>query len=1211
MSTRVKSLELQGYKTFATSTVFEFANTVTAIVGPNGSGKSNIVDALRWVLGEQSYSLLRGKKTEDMIFAGSEQRARSGMASATLTFNNDTGWLPIDFSEVAIARRAYRDGQNEYVLNGQRVRLKDVSELLSKSGLAERTYTIIGQGLVDAALSLKAEERRRLFEEAAGIGLYRSRREEALRRLENTQRNLERVHDILTELRPHMRNLERQAEKAREYDRMKAELRIILREWYGYHWHQAQDRIIDARETTRIQEKSLANSRREQNELDGKLTSTRKNITELRENINLWRKSVSSHQSDREKILRDIAVIEERIRSSQEQYEIVKSELARASDELAQRETFFEKAQKSINEQNQELVRTQLTTAQTIEELQNIQASRIEGEDKLSNIRNEIAKLVAQKSYLETLLAEKIEQAGLKRNELTTIGLSLEELDKQFTKDKVQVEDSRKELEKIFTSKLNITTQLDEVVLLLEQNLDRKSNANNRLSELINERDRLSANLELMADNQRITTGYGLGALSIESEGKHLGSGEHFGVLRKIIKIPSKYELAIAAALGDYLDVVILDNEKNLEKYLDILTSNNVRGALLPITTIKMTKAGGNIKKYTGVVDFASELIEVPAYIKTAVELLLGSVLVVENRKTANNILNAINQFSDDELKAIGDLRIATLEGEIFHLNGLVIGGLESRVDSLRIEKRQGEYLDQLKFIEKEIDDVNQVLLDLSQEIQDQSRKREELEKAINELNRQEELKRNDNNTFSVELDRNEIQRNFLYKQRTIFETDVKEETEKVRELKEELADINSLLVIKEALLQEKEQAIEKEKPLEELRERVTQWKTRLAVLERSVEDSANQIEERQRIYERAKADFEALQNRLIQLEDTKKSLEEKRDSLAGMETTIVEELKRIQALLEPAEQSLNKEELHQQELVILEAKARQALNLAEHQYAQARIVLAQQEETLETLKHRIEDDFGLVSFEYSDGISGPKPLPIEGMVEQLPIVKVLTPEIEENLKEQRTALRRLGAINPEAQSEYHEIRDRFQFLNDQIDDLRKAEADIRVVINELDELMQREFQQTFIDVADEFTQIFTRLFGGGSARLVLTNPDDLSLSGIDIEARLPGRREQGLSLLSGGERSLAATSLVFALLKVSPTPFCVLDEVDAMLDESNTGRFRDLLNELSRNTQFVVITHNRNTVQVADVIYGVTMGRDSSSQVISLKMKDVMEEVI
>src|SRR5512139_1557201 len=234
---RLKSLELHGYKTFASKTVFEFGETVTAIVGPNGSGKSNIADSLRWVLGEQSYHLLRGKKTEDMIFSGSELRPRSGMASATVTFDNSDGWLPIDFSEVAITRRAYRDGENEYLINGQKVRLRDVSELLAQSGLAERTYTIIGQGLVDAALALKAEDRRRLFEEAAGIGLYRSRREDALRRLETTGRNLERVHDILAELQPRLRSLERQAKRAQEYDQMKSDLKVVLREWYGYHWH--------------------------------------------------------------------------------------------------------------------------------------------------------------------------------------------------------------------------------------------------------------------------------------------------------------------------------------------------------------------------------------------------------------------------------------------------------------------------------------------------------------------------------------------------------------------------------------------------------------------------------------------------------------------------------------------------------------------------------------------------------------------------------------------------------------------------------------------------------------------------------------------------------------------------------------------------------------------------------------------------------------
>jgi len=279
---------------------------------------------------------------------------------------------------------------------------------------------------------------------------------------------------------------------------------------------------------------------------------------------------------------------------------------------------------------------------------------------------------------------------------------------------------------------------------------------------------------------------------------------------------------------------------------------------------------------------------------------------------------------------------------------------------------------------------------------------------------------------------------------------------------------------------------------------------------------------------------------------------------------------------------------------------------MAEHFHAQARIVLARRQEALQSLRRRIEEDFGLVAFEYEEQVSGPTPLPMAGMVEQLPAVKQLSTDIEENIKRQRAQLRRMGAINPEAQAEYQEVKQRHEFLTTQVADLQKAEQDIRQVIAELDGIMQREFRRTFEAVAAEFRQIFTRLFGGGSARLLLTEPDDLNISGIDIEARLPGRRMQGLSLLSGGERSLTAASLVFALLKVSPTPFCVLDEVDAMLDEANVGRFRDLLRELSERTQFVIVTHNRNTVQAADVIYGVTMGRDSSSQVLSLRLDEV-----
>ncbi len=275
MLIRLKSLELHGYKTFADQTRFEFPGAVTAIVGPNGSGKSNIADSLRWVLGEQSYSLLRGKKTDDMIFYGSEQRARASMASATITFDNSDGWLPIDFSEVAVTRRAYRDGQNEYLLNGQRVRLKEISELLAQSGLAERTYTIIGQGLVDTALALKPDERRKLFEEAAGIGLYRSRKEEALHRLDTTRRNLERVQDILAELKPRLSSLERQARKAQEYEQVRADLRMLLRDWYGYHWHRTQKEVKRAQSTLAEQEKHLIEARRAAGNVGGRITEQR------------------------------------------------------------------------------------------------------------------------------------------------------------------------------------------------------------------------------------------------------------------------------------------------------------------------------------------------------------------------------------------------------------------------------------------------------------------------------------------------------------------------------------------------------------------------------------------------------------------------------------------------------------------------------------------------------------------------------------------------------------------------------------------------------------------------------------------------------------------------------------------------------------------------------------------------------------------------
>ena len=334
MPPRLKSLELHGYKTFASRTEFQFPGMTTAIVGPNGSGKSNIADALRWVLGEQSYSLLRGRKTEDMIFNGSEQRARAGMASATITFDNEDSWLPIDFSEVAITRRAYRDGNNEYLLNGQRVRLREISELLAQSGLAERTYTIIGQGLVDAALALKPEERRRLFEEAAGIGLYRARREESINRLETTRRNLERVQDILAELEPRLRSLERQARRALEYDRLRSDLRELLKEWYGFHWHQMQAELVHTKEVLHAQDSRLEMAQKRYEEINQEVVIFRTQIGEIRDCLNTWYSKSSELHRNREQVSRELAILEERQRAFADQRQNHQSDLARLEGEI-------------------------------------------------------------------------------------------------------------------------------------------------------------------------------------------------------------------------------------------------------------------------------------------------------------------------------------------------------------------------------------------------------------------------------------------------------------------------------------------------------------------------------------------------------------------------------------------------------------------------------------------------------------------------------------------------------------------------------------------------------------------------------------------------------------------------------------------------------------------------------------------------------------
>lgn len=1195
---RLKSLELQGYKTFALPTEFQFSEKVTAIVGPNGSGKSNIADALRWVLGEQSFSLLRGKKTEDMIFAGSEQRSRASMASATIIFDNSEGWLPIDFTEVAVARRAYRDGGNEYLLNGQRVRLKDVSELLAKSGLAERTYTIIGQGLVDTALSLKADERRRLFEEAAGIGLYRSRREEALRRLDNTRRNLERIQDILSELRPRLRSLERAARRAREYEQISADLRLLLRDWYGFHWHRSQEELSDAREGSSQQEDALEKARQTYAGLEEKLAGSRDQIQGLRARLSSWHRQLSHLHTRRESVSRNLAVADERTRSLIEQVQSLETENVRLAEEFTLRQERVQVTDQEVQTCQSELndARKEAQAARKI--LSERQDRRSGIEKELQRVRQELSGLTGRQGQLQARLAERQIQAERQQEALQSSGQTVKNAEKDVLANEANLQTAQqafqaaeKQCNAVQVALQSHREHLKQAEVIRQQALDARSVCQAEIT-------RLRTQAEVLEQAERALAGYSRGAKLLLEAARQSSIKGVRGALSSLLDVPEAYEVAISAALGHYLDAIVLSDDAGLETALEKLVGQNVRATLLPVGHIVPSILEINDQQRG---QLASELVGAPPDLRPVVDLLLGQTWVVTDRAAARNALAGKNQNSA--------LCVVTLKGEVFYANGPVVVGQGETGSTLGRTRQRREIQEKLASGEKQLgvlDDkfkaAEQTLTALqakSQQLQDDAdvarqTEREALDACgqaelnLEKARRQLAFHRERKSELEGEITRGEAETRQISEEITELETQIQDERGRLRSLNASLAELS----------------------LEDLQAQVSHWNTRTAVAEQAVVAAKGRQRERQAAFNEIANRQASTQERLTELTKAQNDLEQEKETLRQDEITANQEIEALQVLIEPAEAELATAEKQQETLQATEADARQVLSQSEHYHAQARIVLARRQEALDSLRTRIEDDFGLVAFEYVDDISGPTPLPLEGMVEALPVVKTLPPDIGENIKRQRAQIRRIGAINPEAQVEFEEVQQRHDFLSTQMADLSEAETDIKEVIAELDLLMQREFRKTFDAVAGEFRQTFTRLFGGGSAKLVLTSPDDLTNTGIDIEARLPGRREQGLSLLSGGERSLTAVALVFSLLKVSPTPFCVLDEVDAMLDEANVGRFRDLLAELSQTTQFAVITHNRNTVQVADVIYGITMGHDTASQMISLKLDEVSQVI-
>ncbi len=1168
---RLKRLQLQGYKTFAGKQEFVFDAGITAIVGPNGSGKSNIADALRWVLGEQSYGALRGKKTVDMIFAGSQARARAGMAQAILTLDNDDGWLPIEFAEVEIGRRAYRSGENEYLLNGQKVRLRDVTDLLATSGLAERNYTIIGQGLIDRALSLRAEERRALFEEAAGINHYKTRRAETLRRLQETQHNLERIHDILSEIRPRLAALKRQAGRAQNYEQVAADLHHLLRLQYGYQWQKARAEMRRRRQQAHSTEATWRDSRLKLQEQQERLEKEKQRILQLQMKERELQRQRDSVREKLEKAQRQAAILQERQSATQRQLAEIAAEipitqerLLQAQTELSLAVTDLDAARAQLTSQQAEMAAFNNSFQAQQAEIRQLQKTSQQLDDEHRASQNTLAQLKGQLTQLQERRQEKsgetVDEARLEAaaGDISRRQAHVQELNEQLAQ-------TQQALQARQQQRRGLTQSLKEARRQAQQ-----------LAQEINAQQKEMARLEARAD---LLDQLRQKELRVNPQAALLGR------LASVLTIPEAYQAALEAALQQRLSTLIAADTASLwalvgqqEQALAVVSQTDAQPPpALPLPAPQL-------------VGWASDLVGYPPEFERAARLLLGRLLLVKDRETAYEVGRKM---------PAGCLTV-TLDGLVVHPGGLVEVRGGNGQDS--ILAREAAWRTATAAAQSQREKVQTLLHTANvydEQIQTQQTAIDAAERGEQRLERERQNLAEKAAKAQNNLERAQQQIAFWQRQRENQARDQQRLQTRLAEIEQQISQHEGQvgqLAQAAAAAQARLQTL----PIAELKQERQNWQQRIeasrtitAGRQAVVDSRRATLKQVEDLLRRQESRCDAWQQELSQLDLTE---------MAGDLKQQQAELAQLDAALTPIQLNL---QAGQQKLAGWEREYAGMQKIAheeETRHTQTQISLSQQENYLEGLKERIKSDLGLVALPYDEDEVGQSPLPLTEIVEQLPLVTELPADVEEDIQKCRAQLRRMGAINPDAPAEYEETQQRYDFLTQQVEDLTKTEQQLRRIVAELDELTSEAFGETVKKVDAVFGQMFRQLFGGGSATLVLTDPDDLTISGVDIMARLPSRREQGLGLLSGGERSLTATALIFALLKVSPTPFCVLDEVDAMLDEANVNRFVTALRDLSANTQFIVITHNRGTVQAAQTVYGISMGADSASRVISLK---------
>ena len=1181
----LKKLELQGFKSFANKTSLEFMPGITTVIGPNGSGKSNISDAIRWVLGEQSMKSLRGTKSEDIIFAGTENRKSQGFAEVSLVIDNQDAKLPIEFAEVTITRRLYRSGETGYFINKAPCRLKDILELIMDTGIGKDGYSIIGQGKIDEILSNKSEDRRGIFEEAAGIIKYRTRKAESEKKLEQAKLNLLRVNDILSEIEVNLDPLKLQAEKAKKFLSLRDELKtieiglfLVNIESYKVKLKELLKNIDELNFQIDDENVNLNNLQQEKDKIKQGLDDL---IISIEEMQNLSFESTNKI----EKINADINVARERITNNKENFdrylkeieeqETRKVELNTEKEERQNKKinlsTNKEKFTKELEEKEKMLaeITAKLSQEETeiegkkkiVEESQDLKYDKREG-IKTQEIVYE--NLVKREKVLQQELQETISELDEKRLYKTDIA-------KVFTKIEAKRNEYAKKIEEIEEKKTESSKRVAEfeaVINNLESEIRVKNSKCKFLQEMEKEKEGYQKAIkEILLECDRNAS---------------LKKGVH-DVLANLITVPKEYETAIEIALGGTLQNIVTDTEEDAKKLIEYLRKNNLgRASFLPISSVKGKKVDHLIKNgLSGVIGIASDLVKTAPKYEEIILNLLGKTVVVEDMDTAI-ILARQNKYG---------FKIVTLKGDIINPSGAISGGsikpnttniigragqikdllselskLEKNLEKVKNEKK--EYIKSITSILEQAETIEKEAQSSEITYATEKQKVESIEEAIAKL---------ENKLANLKKESLDIEKT---KEQTLI-TKARYETE-IKELEQKMETLNGQI----SVFAEKNK--DNQKYIDDLNFDITNLKISVS----SFDESANSLDE---IIARIDQDILNIEKGItvkkeqrIKIEQDNKMLEEQITNLNNQ----IEEIKQnVNQSVEKVEELKKKRQEENSRLDNVELSIAEKLKLLENlkgETAKLDIKKSKIDVELEQIEQKLWEDYEITPNNAEQEFEKPKN------------VQTTTKRVKE-LKEQ---IKNLGSINIDSIEEYRQTKERYDFMCEQRLDLEDSSAKLRKVIQDMTKIMKEQFAEKFNIINKNFGEVFKELFGGGKAELKLTDEENILECGIDIEVQPPGKKLQNMTLLSGGEKAFTAIALLFAILKINPAPFCVLDEIEAALDDVNVYRFAEYLKKFADETQFLVITHRKGTMEAADTVYGITMEENGISKLLSMQLK-------